>query len=73
MGGARGGLRMLREKDGATCRALLGLRQGVGRSSPPYMGGRELRLPQDALGAGSGLEGSCPISQAGCPQAMGIA
>ncbi len=23
----------------------------VGRSSPPYMGGRELRLPPDALGA----------------------
>ena len=52
---------------GSSVRILLPA--GRPQFAPPIWGGRELRLPPHALGVGSGLEGSCPISQAVVTQA----
>ena len=69
--GPRMGLGREREKDGTTGRgSSLRILPPVGRPqfAPPIWGGRELRLPPHALGAGSGLEGSCPKSQGAAPK-----
>ena len=69
--GPRMGLGREREKDGTTGRgSSLRILPPVGQPqfAPPIWGGRELRLPPHALGAGSGLEGSCPKSQGAAPK-----